>query len=244
MINTLILNPHISFPAIIFFIGLLLTFYSAIHVCIRTKHILFSPIPSEKFNPLENKILYTGQVTMAFGFLALVIMLSLFGSKYFTIDAYGNRKIEQREGLVPELTRNLQRKKARKIIQRLNSWDKVEINSYETNEYHSGETGGWISSNKEELNKLGYMAIWDSEKLTYELFFGIGVIDPNQAEHITNLLNKNNIQFFLEGSVVYGIRVIAEKSEEAIKILKEDSEKEKYWVQYNNKSITNKSSGR
>lgn len=151
MINTFILNPHIAFPAIIFFIGLLLTFYSGIHVCIRTKHRLFSPIRSDKFNPLEIKILHTGQVLMALGVLTLVIMLSIFGSKYLTIDANGNKKIEHQEGLIPELDRNLQRKKAREIIQRLNSWDKTEINAYETGESHSGETGGWVSSNKEKL---------------------------------------------------------------------------------------------
>lgn len=149
------------------------------------------------------------------------------------------------------LADNFQHKKAYEILERLNSWDKTEIDAYERAEYYhkeknyiaSGETEGWISSNKEELNKLGYMAIWNSEKLIYELFYGIGVTDPKQAKHITNLFNKNEIQNFLEGSVVYGIWAVAEKSEEAIKILKEDSEKEKYWIQFNNESITKQSSG-
>ncbi len=65
----------------------------------------------------------------------------------------------------------------RLLLERLNRWDKDELDVVETPAAHrgrvaSGETGGWVSSHKAELHALGYAVKWERAKRRYVLAAG------------------------------------------------------------------------
>ena len=66
----------------------------------------------------------------------------------------------------------------------------------------------------------------------YSSFVRIAAIDPARAEHVMKLFDSNGIPNVIEGSVVYGVFVPPKKKDEAIKILKADSQKHKYYVKF------------
>ena len=66
----------------------------------------------------------------------------------------------------------------------------------------------------------------------YESFVHVAAIDPKRSEHVTALLEANGIPNVIEGSVVYGVSVPPAKKQEAIAVLKADSEKEKYYIKF------------
>jgi ABC-type oligopeptide transport system substrate-binding subunit len=68
--------------------------------------------------------------------------------------------------------------------------------------------------------------------VNYESFVRVAVIDPAKAEHVTALLESNGIPNVVEGSKAYGVSVPPAKKEKAIALLKADSEKGKYYIQF------------
>ena len=65
-------------------------------------------------------------------------------------------------------------KEAQDVLNRLNDWHKEECDVHERpqlypNRKPSGETNGWINSNKQELGKLGVSVRWNPDKKRYEV---------------------------------------------------------------------------
>jgi len=62
---------------------------------------------------------------------------------------------------------------AQKILEKLNDWDKTELDIFEKPDKYpdrivSGQTKGWVETHKEDLKKLGFTVIWNSDKKVYE----------------------------------------------------------------------------
>ena len=60
----------------------------------------------------------------------------------------------------------------------------------------------------------------------------VAVVDPKMADHVTEVLKEAGIISIVEGSVVYGVSVPSESKEAAIAVLKKDSERLKYWIEF------------
>ena len=65
-------------------------------------------------------------------------------------------------------------KKAKSLLDKLNSWEKEELDLAEHPSRHddmvpAGETNSWIHYHKSELKKLAYEARWNSRARMYEL---------------------------------------------------------------------------
>ncbi|HTP07988.1 MAG TPA: hypothetical protein VMP08_07040 [Anaerolineae bacterium] len=62
----------------------------------------------------------------------------------------------------------------RSELDRLNDWPTEELDVLECRDDHperiaSGETGGWVFSARERLQKLGVVVRWNCEKKVYEI---------------------------------------------------------------------------
>ncbi len=79
---------------------------------------------------------------------------------------------------------------------------------------------GCSSCSQEKDRRLGSEKAGTSKLSDYVI---IGVVDPQRAEHVTSLLEKNGIPVIVEGSVVYGVQVPSEQSRDAIRILERDA---------------------
>lgn len=99
MISNLIINPHLVPSNILLILGGSLCVISLIHLFIRSKAIVLPPIPSNKFNKFEKKLLTIGAFAFALGFLSFVIIHSFFGNKYFYTDINGIKEIKQFKGI-------------------------------------------------------------------------------------------------------------------------------------------------
>ena len=64
----------------------------------------------------------------------------------------------------------------------------------------------------------------------HEKYVCIAAIDPAWAEHVHKLLDNSDIPNLVEGSIAYGVSVPPPKKDEALRILKEDVEKQGYWA--------------
>ena len=91
MINSLIINPHLAPSIILMVLGGSLCIISFVHLFIRSKAFIWSPIPDEKINTFERKMLNIGLLTFALGVLTFAIIDSFFGHKYLEID--NNKKM-------------------------------------------------------------------------------------------------------------------------------------------------------
>jgi hypothetical protein len=63
-------------------------------------------------------------------------------------------------------------------------------------------------------------------------FVSIAVVDQKMADHITAVLKDAGISAIVDGSAVYGVSVPGETKEAAIEVLKKDSARLKYWIQF------------
>ena len=61
-------------------------------------------------------------------------------------------------------------------------------------------------------------------------FVSIAAIIPSKANHVVALLDANGIPSIVEGSMVHGVYVAPGDKEEAITLLRADSEKEDYYL--------------
>lgn len=100
MLNHLIINPHLTPSFILLVVGASLTIISLLHLFIRSKAIVWPPIPDEKFSAFEKRLLNIGAIAFAIGVLTLAIIDSFFGHKYVSTDVNGNREIKQLESWI------------------------------------------------------------------------------------------------------------------------------------------------
>lgn len=60
----------------------------------------------------------------------------------------------------------------------------------------------------------------------------IAVVDPKMASHVLSILDAAGIPSEVDGSAVFGVSVPAAKRDAAVAVLKDDSTKLKYWIQF------------
>ena len=66
----------------------------------------------------------------------------------------------------------------------------------------------------------------------WDRFESIAAIDPNKADHVRAVLKQAGIESIIEGSVYYGVSVAPGKKGAAIELLKQDSARLKYLIQF------------
>ena len=62
-------------------------------------------------------------------------------------------------------------------------------------------------------------------------FVGVGLVDPEWAEHVTDMLHEHEIPNIVEGSVAYGISVAPGFEQRALTVLREDVATHGYWAE-------------